>query len=827
MRLKFWDYIILTAANNNQAEAFRQHLISKQRDGQIDDATCCIVISDGDRSIGSGCAFLKALEEIYCIEGTHVFPKDKKILLINSGGESRRIPQYSVCGKAFAPWPFDNCDFFDKILESFNHLTSFFDGGMIISTSDILLDTNIDFHFLYNNTAFAVKTVAENGVNHGVFKCEGSKVIDFLHKKPIDVLKNQGAVNSAGEVLLDTGAVYFTPTCLERIYNTLCCHKKINTEFADVKLNFYSDFLYPLATKGNLNDYLSQSGETEVNDRLIQARGKIYDCLFNQEELFVNILPDQRFIHIGTTKEVLELFTDLNGYKSYNSIIDSKAEIGKGTYIENCIIRNGCSIGNNCFISSAELADVNIPDNTVVHCIRLNNRKYTARVFSVDGFDKTRDFWSKKQYGVYDSRLEAVKASLKGINGCVSLESGFSDADFTEPFEWKSWIAFLSDFNSYEKISNQIVKNTIKKIDYSERVALNKSTSVCRLPVRINFGGTWSDAAPYCIDFGGAVLNATVSIDGNLPISAAVKRINKDRIILRCEDMNSEHSFFDVQSLTDFSNVNDVFALHKAALVVSGIIPLSAKCNMNEILKKLGGGFVLSTCAENLPKGSGLGTSSLLLSAAIKALYDITGRELSEKALFEKVFCAEQLMKTGGGWQDQVGGFINGFKLITTDKGIDQNIKYELFKPSEQILNLLKHKAVLIYTGERFYGRFILSDIMKRCSYGDGETLETICELKKLALFEREVFENGNAEMFINCINRHSELLKKLSGKIENESYQKITNKFSELIECCCICGAGGGGFAFSILKKDVEREWFIEMAHKNNIKIYKPEFIL
>ena len=58
----------------------------------------------------------------------------------------------------------------------------------------------------------------------------------------------------------------------------------------------------------------------------------------------------------------------------------------------------------------------------------------------------------------------------------------------------------------------------------------------------------------------------------------------------------------------------------------------------------------------NIPRGSGLGTSSILAGACVKALYEMLGKETSEDELYDRVLCMEQIMSTGGGWQDQVGG---------------------------------------------------------------------------------------------------------------------------------------------------------------------------
>ncbi len=78
---------------------------------------------------------------------------------------------------------------------------------------------------------------------------------------------------------------------------------------------------------------------------------------------------------------------------------------------------------------------------------------------------------------------------------------------------------------------------------------------------------------------------------------------------------------------------------------------------------------------KNVPKGSGLGTSSILSAACVKAVFEFMGIEYTEEDLYAHVLAMEQIMSTGGGWQDQVGGITPGLKYITSMPGIDQQLK--------------------------------------------------------------------------------------------------------------------------------------------------------
>ena len=125
-----------------------------------------------------------------------------------------------------------------------------------------------------------------------------------------------------------------------------------------------------------------------------------------------------------------------------------------------------------------------------------------------------------------------------------------------------------------------------------------------------------------------------------------------------------------------YANPADPFALLKAALVLRGIVPQDddpAK-PLADLFRELGCGLRIST-QTFIPRGSGLGTSSIMAGAVLAALARWAGVELSQAQLFDEVLCLEQMLTTGGGWQDQVGGLTGGIKLVTTGPGLPQTIQ--------------------------------------------------------------------------------------------------------------------------------------------------------
>ncbi|MDD3409914.1 MAG: fucokinase [Eubacteriales bacterium] len=328
-----------------------------------------------------------------------------------------------------------------------------------------------------------------------------------------------------------------------------------------------------------------------------------------------------------------------------------------------------------------------------------------------------------------------------------------------------------------------------------------------RLPVRVNWGGGWSDTPPYCMEHGGTVLNAAVSLGGCLPIEGTARRMERPVFALGSTDIGSYREFTDVQQLRDCQNPSDSFALHKAALLACGVVPRRGAASVQEICRALGGGLHLNTCVHGIPKGSGLGTSSILAGACVMALLRAMGREPSDDEVFRRVLCMEQLMSTGGGWQDQVGGIVPGIKMITTQPGLEQNISWARCRVPEQTLAELSERFALIYTGQRRLARNLLRDVVSRCVCNDRATLEAHYAIQRLAALMRFELEKGNVDGFARLLTEHWRESRRIDAGSTNTCIDQIFLAIDDLIDGRMICGAGGGGFLQVVLKKGVSKE--------------------
>ncbi|MDO4333647.1 MAG: L-fucokinase [Eubacteriales bacterium] len=358
----------------------------------------------------------------------------------------------------------------------------------------------------------------------------------------------------------------------------------------------------------------------------------------------------------------------------------------------------------------------------------------------------------------------------------------------------------------FAAIQNEIYEVAVRNIKDGNRYRICKDSVRVELPVRVNWGGGWTDTPPHCNEQGGMVLNAALKLKGIYPIQVEVRKLKAYHVEFESTDIGVFGTAETIEEIQDCHNPFDSFALHKAALISSGIIPLKTQESLQDILRRLGGGIYISTQVVGVPKGSGLGTSSILAGACIKAIFEFLGESLSNQEIYEVVLGMEQIMSTGGGWQDQVGGLTDGIKFITTKPGIEQKIHVEPVTLSEETMQELENRFALIYTGQRRLARNLLRSVIGNYIGNRPQSIQALHDMQPLSVLMKFELERGNIDEFARLLNQHWELSKQLDPSATNTCIEQIFLACEDLIDGRFICGAGGGGFLQVILKKGVTK---------------------
>ncbi len=336
------------------------------------------------------------------------------------------------------------------------------------------------------------------------------------------------------------------------------------------------------------------------------------------------------------------------------------------------------------------------------------------------------------------------------------------------------------------------------------------SPVVVQAAARIDFGGGWTDTPPYSIERGGTVLNAAVTLRGAYPIVAEGEWLSEPRLILESRDIDATLAPMTAGDVLNYANPADPFALLKAALVLHGVVPADSdpQAPIAAIMRRWGGGLRLST-QTSIPRGSGLGTSSIMAGAVLACLARLTGtspigdddQPTAMGALFDAVLMLEQMLTTGGGWQDQVGGLVGGVKLATTLPGLPQRIRVEPVALAPATRAALAERLLLVYTGQQRLAKNLLRAVMGRWMARDPEMVAILREIAQLALAMRAALEAGDLDRFGALIGEHWEINKRMDPGCTNPFIDGLMEAMRPLMCGAKLAGAGGGGFAIVIAR--------------------------
>jgi fucokinase len=321
------------------------------------------------------------------------------------------------------------------------------------------------------------------------------------------------------------------------------------------------------------------------------------------------------------------------------------------------------------------------------------------------------------------------------------------------------------------------------------------------VPARIDLGGGWSDTPPYSLERGGAVVNFALTLDGQCPVVAWGKTLPQPILRLGSLDLGVTQEITDLEHMGTYDDVEDPLALLKAAAVFEGIVPREAAGPVKAHMQRLGAGVELITECR-LPKGSGMGTSSILAAAAVAALTGLRGLRLSVKELFNHVLCVEQMMTTGGGWQDQVGGAVGGIKYVHTTADAPFSPRIEKIKLPAAILQEFNERLVVYYTGHNRLAKNILRQIMGDYLSRRQPVFQTLHEIRATADQVREAFHSRDLNAVGRRMSQSWELNKRLNPTTSNERIDALFAVAAPYIAGGKLAGAGGGGF-MALLAKD------------------------
>ena len=298
-----------------------------------------------------------------------------------------------------------------------------------------------------------------------------------------------------------------------------------------------------------------------------------------------------------------------------------------------------------------------------------------------------------------------------------------------------------------------------------------------KAPLRIGLAGGGTDVSPYSDLYGGAVLNATIT----LYAYATIIPRDDDQIIFYLHDRHETHRFDAALRLPTDNSAGLIAAIYNRVTEDFTHRPLA---------------FELHSFVD-APAGSGLGTSSTLVVAILGAFAEWLGLPLGEYDLAQLAYRIERKdMHMAGGKQDQYAATFGGFNFMEFYNG--DRVVINPLRIRNTILNELSQNLVLFYTSTTHDSSSIIRNQQRNVADKNQRSIEAMHRLKDQAVQMKEALLKGNLNQIGEILNVGWTCKRQMAEGIS-------TTLFEELYDTALkagalggkISGAGGGGFIF------------------------------
>lgn len=296
-----------------------------------------------------------------------------------------------------------------------------------------------------------------------------------------------------------------------------------------------------------------------------------------------------------------------------------------------------------------------------------------------------------------------------------------------------------------------------------------------KAPLRLGLAGGGTDVSPFSDLYGGAILNATISLAAH----ASIEPLDTKEIIIESLDQKQSQRF-------EWTTV----------LPIDGTLDL-LKGVYNRIQRdynQLTTGFRLSTFVD-APAGSGLGTSSTLVVAIIGAFVEMLKLPMGEYDIAHYAFEIERSdLKLAGGKQDQYAatfGGVNFMEFYENDKVIVNPLRIR-----SQYLHELQNNLVLYFTSTSRESAMIIKEQQKNVTDKNERSIDAMLQLKEQAKRMKEALLKGQLHEIGEILDFGFEQKRLMAHNISNTSIELIYEGAKKAgARGGKISGAGGGGF--------------------------------
>ena len=779
-------------------------------------------------------------------------PREKRILL-HAGGQSRRLPSYAPSGKILTPVPVFRWERGQRLSQDLLSLqlplyeqmmqmaperihTMVVSGDVLVRTSQPLQpipDADV--------VCFGLWLDASVAKNHGVFVSsrKSPSVLKHMLQKPSIETLNE--IQKDHYYLTDIGIWLLSDKAVE----LLAKKSKKGDEF--IEYDMYSEFGCALGTNpSSPDDELSQ-----LSVAIVPLQGGEFYHFGTSREMISSTLRIQNLVN--DQREIMH-----HGRKPHPSIFVQNAicnfrftEENTNLWIENSYVGEGWTLTHDNIITGVPENDwkLQLAPGECIDVVPIGDKEYAIRCYHIDDRFAGAE-QQKQQFPVVDT-LDGITSprdvqnavrmiSAEEISTEANLHRLFNQRKAFRKLNWsalaENWThsvfyqldladakrefdeqnipmpAPLDDdaplmtrihdamFRGESDKAFSLLREGLLDTDAKPQVP---SLSIAedqivwgRSPVRIDIAGGWTDTPPYCLMEGGNVINLAIELNGQPPLQAYIRPSKELRIVLRSIDLGAMEAVETSEQLKDFMHVGSPFSIPKAALVLAGFGTGVLKGE----LEAFGSGIEI-TLLSAIPAGSGLGTSSILAATVLGALNDFCGLGWDKNEIGHRTLMLEQMLTTGGGWQDQFGGVLGGVKLLQTGRGFAQNPQVRWLPTDLWTQPEYRPCHLLYYTGITRTAKSILAEIVRRMFLNHGDELRLLRQMKAHTLDMYEAIQQNDFVRMGQLVRKTWTQNQLLDSGTNPESVEALTRLIDDLCLGYKLPGAGGGGYLYMIAK--------------------------
>lgn len=789
--------------------------------------------------LGSGGGTTWLLQETYRSEKREVesekfddwLSREKRIL-IHAGGQSKRLPSYAVSGKILIPIPVFRWERGQKLSQNllsvqlplYEKMMRMSPEGIhtMIVSGDVLIRATQPLQPIPDAdvVCYGLWLDASVAKNHGVFvssRRSPSVLKQMLQKPSVATL---GELQKDHFFLTDIGVWMLSDKAVRLLV------RKCTAEDGQLKeYDLYGEFGCCLGTNPSIVDEELRQLKVAI---VPLAGGEFYHFGTSLEMIsstlrLQNLVNDQRQIMHLDRKPHPSIFVQ-------NAIIEIPlTEENTNVWIENSYIGKHWHLTHDHVITGVPENDwdISLDPGECIDVVPVGDSDYEIRHYRIDEPQNSNELAERANL----RRLFAQRAAFRKQNWSAlarnwshSVFYQLDLADAAEQFQ-KEQIPLPpplpEDAPSMTRIHDAMFRGDSERAFALLRQELTGTDSMGfrlnsggpvpvssvaddqivwgRSPVRIDIAGGWTDTPPYCLMEGGSVINLAIELNGQPPLQTYVRPSKELRIVLRSIDLGAMEVVETFEQLTDFMHVGSPFSIPKAALVLAGFGD-AQYASLKSQLEAFGSGIEL-TLLSAIPAGSGLGTSSILAATVLGALNDFCGLGWDKNEIGHRTLMLEQMLTTGGGWQDQFGGVLGGVKLLRTGRGFDQSPQVRWLPNDLWLQPEYRSCHLLYYTGITRTAKQILAEIVRRMFLNHGDELALLREMKEHTMEMYETIQQNDFMRMGLLMRRTWEQNQQLDSGTNPPAVRALTDLVDDLCLSYKLPGAGGGGYLYMIAK--------------------------